>query len=78
MSCRKERACECSVKSVYTPSNGGAVITYEYSFKITKQAQKRNQFRNSQKCFSRTETYAIVTPTLVAGNYIDQYICKIK
>ncbi len=78
VSCRKTRSCECKITVTYTPENGGNVITDMTSIKTTKEEQRKNQFRYEEKCFSRTVTYTIKTPTLVAGNYVEQYICEIK
>jgi hypothetical protein len=77
-SCRKERTCECEIDRTFSPANGGAVQTDNYTTKFTKKEQRKNEFRYSEKCYYYTKTYAIETPTLVAGNYVDQYKCEMK
>jgi hypothetical protein len=77
-SCRKERTCECSIVSTFTPANGGAATTTNYTQKTTKDKQKAKEFRYSEGCYSTTETQTTTTPTISAGTTVDTRTCEMK
>jgi hypothetical protein len=75
--CRKERTCECDVKHTKSPASGGKDTTTVSSYKITKDKQKKKQFRYSEKCYNYSTTQTRSTPTFT-GTEVYEYTCEMK
>jgi hypothetical protein len=75
--CRKERTCECDVTQTKTPSNGGKDTSVVSNYKITKDRQKKKQFRYSEKCYEYSTTQTKSTSTFT-GTEVFHYDCKME
>jgi hypothetical protein len=75
--CRKERTCECEVTHTKTPASGGKDTSVVYTTKITKEKQRKKQFRYSEKCYEYSTTQTTSSPTF-SGTEVYHHECKME
>jgi len=79
ISCRKARTCYCSIRTTNVTTNGGNsnTVTTNSTSSVTKESQKKVEFRKSVSCYGYKTTNTSINGSTTETTTIDAN-CEVR